>query len=241
MPAGRSLFKPTHPEAQTVYPGLLPSYSWMQNLFNTVLDLVFPPRCAGCGRVDERWCQRCEDDLTRLPVIAQTRRIGETLVAGFTGIHEGRLQDAIHALKYEGVPELAAPLGERLVETLRILDWPVTLVIPVPLHPSRLRWRGYNQSQLIAEHLADVLALPCIPGALHRQRDTRAQVGLNREERQANMQDAFRADSALIGETTALLIDDVLTTGSTLQACAQALLESGAQAVYGLTIAAARS
>jgi ComF family protein len=115
------------------------------------------------------------------------------------------------------------------------------MVVPVPLHMARLAERGYNQAQLVAEYLASHAGLRCEPTALLRQRSTRSQVELGAVERLANLANAFRGDPALLSNQTILLIDDVYTTGATLSNCAQAALDAGAKAVYGLTVTAARS
>lgn len=206
---------------------------------HTGIDLLFPPRCAGCGRVDARWCERCQDELDAVAVDVSGHRLPPLVFIASTGTHEGKLQQAVHALKYAGAPELTAPLSARLLAAVEQthLAQRVDVIIPVPLHASRQRERGYNQSERLADYLSQILNIPCNPSALLRWRATPPQVGLNREQRQTNMRDAFRAAAPLSGSV--LLIDDVFTTGATLQACAQAAREAGAAAVYGLTVSAA--
>ncbi|MEO8398020.1 MAG: ComF family protein [Chloroflexota bacterium] len=212
----------------------------LARLINLGIDLLYPPRCAGCGRVDVRWCAQCQEELEQVAVdLLRTNRLPPLLSTAATGIHEGKLQQAVHALKYSGATELMVPLGNRLVMVLASLKWPVDLIVPVPLYASRQRERGYNQSQQLGDYMAQVLGIPCDPSALLRWRDTPPQVGLNREQRQANMQGAFRASTSLSGSV--LLIDDVFTTGATLQACALAAHDAGASAIYALTVSAARS
>ncbi|RMG87677.1 MAG: ComF family protein [Chloroflexi bacterium] len=157
-----------------------------------------------------------------------------------TSPHEGKLQDAIHALKYYGAIDLAAPLAQRLIVCLEATEWTYDTIIPVPLYITRLRERGYNQSQIIGLKLAEALNMPLIPTALERQRQTTSQVGLSREERAKNVDGAFRAASNIVTGKRILLIDDVLTTGATLLACTAALFDAGATAVYGITVTAAR-
>ncbi len=206
---------------------------------HTGIDLLFPPRCAGCGRVDARWCERCQQELNAVAVDVSGHRLSPLVFIASTGTHEGKLQQAVHALKYAGATELAIPLGDRLLAAVEKthLAQRIDVIIPVPLHASRHRDRGYNQSERLADYLSQALNIPCDPSALVRQRDTPPQVGRNREQRQSNMRDAFRAAALLSGSV--LLIDDVFTTGATLQACAQAALAAGAAAVYGLTVSAA--
>jgi ComF family protein len=211
----------------------------LARLLNLGIDLLYPPRCAGCGRVDARWCAQCEQELEQVAVdLRRTNRLPPLLSVAATGIHEGKLQQAVHALKYSGADQVIVPLGNRLIDVLGSLKWSIDIIIPVPLHNARQRERGYNQSQQLGGYMAQVLGISCDPSALLRWRDTPPQVGLNRAQRQANVHGAFRAATSLSGSV--LLIDDVFTTGATLQACAQAAHDAGASAVYGLTVSAAR-
>ena len=114
------------------------------------------------------------------------------------------------------------------------------MIIPVPLHTTRLRERGYNPPQLIGERMAQTNLKTFYPRGANRVRSTASQVGLSRSERQQNLQDAFHADPRLISGQRILLIDDVQTTGATLQEAAHALFNVGAVAVYALTVTAAR-
>jgi len=157
-----------------------------------------------------------------------------------TGQHVGILQSAQWSLKYENVPEVAEPLGKRLAERFVLLNWTIDMIVPVPMHTSRLRERGYNQAQLLGEVAAQELGLTCVPDAIKRLRQTQSQVTLNAQERLANMQNAFEAEPRFVSGQRILLIDDVYTTGATLAACAQAALDAGAIAVYGLAVTAPR-
>jgi ComF family protein len=217
--------------------------SIFRRLWNEVFDLVFPPRCAGCGRVDALWCERCLRDLETLPItLHQSTFREETGVQGAvvsTGAHEGRLQEAVQALKYHNTPLLGNPLGDRLAAALDALGWSPDLIVPVPLHESRRRERGYNQAGLLAERLAARIGAPLESTALRRERVTRSQVGLNRSERLQNVVDAFEAEPFLVRGRDVLLVDDVFTTGATLSACALSVVQAGAQAVSALTVSAA--
>ena len=220
--------------------GLLASSGPGIRLLTAGLDLIFPPRCAGCGRVDARWCDRCQRDLEQVACLARERIVDGLDGAATTGVHEGVLQTAIHALKYENVPELAQTLAARMEQVIVQLDWQIDMIAPVPLHTTRLEERGYNQSQLIGDQLARRLNSMCLPEALERSRNTPSQVGLNAQERKMNVSDAFHALPELVSGRHILLVDDVLTTGATLQACAEAARAAGAAAVYGLTVSTAR-
>src|SRR4051794_25278147 len=164
----------------------------LMRLVNLGIDLLYPPRCAGCGRVDARWCVQCQQELDQVAVdLLRTNRLPPLRSAAATGLHEGKLQQAVHALKYSGATELMIPLGNRQLTVLSTLKWPIDVIIPVPLHAARQQERGYNQSQQLGDYMAQVLGISCDPSALLRWRDTPTQVGLNREQRQANMQGAF--------------------------------------------------
>jgi ComF family protein len=210
-------------------------------LFPFLLDLLFPPRCWHCGRVDTQACDRCQQQLAHIPItnVAPPPLPPMTGLAT-TQIHRGQLQQAIQALKYEQALFLAWPLAGRLAEQVKMLGWRVDAVGGVPLHHDRYRERGYNQAKVLAECVAELLGLPEVSGALHRDSYTRPQVGLGREARLQNVAGAFRAEPDIVRGQRILVIDDVLTTGATLQACTQAVATSGAAAVFGLTITAAK-
>lgn len=206
------------------------------NRLRWLVDLIFPPRCAGCGRVDTIWCARCRAEVNAIPLGAWVEMRDPLSGVAATGTHQGKLQRALWALKYENMPELAVPLGQRLAAHFEQLHWTIDMIVPVPLHMKRLRERGYNQAQRLGETAAMLLALPCAADALTRTRQTQSQVTLNFDQRQTNMQDAFVANPESVRSQSILLIDDVYTTGATLAACAQAALDAGAAAVYGLTV-----
>lgn len=159
-------------------------------------------------------------------------------------LHASPLRELIHAFKYEQQPELAAPLARYLVALVQTLPWSgvfpsVDGVVPVPLYSVRHAERGYNQAELLAGAFCHRVQLPLYAGWLVRQRSTQSQVGLTAGERQRNVEDAFLATNAVFGKRL-LLIDDVYTTGATMRACAQAALDAGAVAVYGLALACPR-
>ncbi len=153
--------------------------------------------------------------------------------------HTSPLREVIHALKFEGVRVLAGPLGELLADYWLPLRIGVDVVVPVPLHSARVRQRGYNQSALLASIFGAHTELPLEPQLLVRERATRPQLGLSRSERRLNVRDAFRCPSSDLSAMRVLLIDDVLTTGATLEAAASALRACGAAEVWALTVARA--
>jgi len=153
---------------------------------------------------------------------------------------EAPLRQAIHHFKYWRRTELAGPLGEMMVTYWPQLRWPVDLLIPVPLHERRQRQRGYNQAALLAHHLGEALGHPVLEGALIRQRETIPQVSLDASERRRNVAGAFAWQAPPLQGESILLIDDVCTTGATLEACAVALRQAGAGSIRALTLARPR-
>jgi ComF family protein len=145
---------------------------------------------------------------------------------------------ALRRLKYEERPDLARPLGHLLRRAARDADLGADVVVPVPLHPRRLADRGFNQAALLAAEVAEELQVPLVTRALARGRDTAQQAMLDRAGRLENLTGAFSAlNAASIRGRRVVLIDDVMTTGATLTACAEALLGAGAGSVAGLVVA----
>ncbi|MDX1377224.1 MAG: ComF family protein [Anaerolineales bacterium] len=151
------------------------------------------------------------------------------------------MQNALHTLKYRRNVGIGESLALHMSEFVRSLDWKVDLLIPVPLGKKRLKARGYNQVELVAEPLAYEIGWQYVPNALWKSRETRSQVGLSISQRRENVLGAYQADSAVVKQKNVLLMDDVATTGSTIQSCVEALFNAGAQEVYALTIARALS
>jgi ComF family protein len=147
----------------------------------------------------------------------------------------GPVRVAVHRLKYGHEHARAAWGAVALAETLRELAWPVDLIVPVPLHAARERERGYNQSEKLAARLSYLSRAP-IEHALVRRRATTPQVTLDAEQRYANVAGAFDASMSL-RQCSVVLVDDVLTTGATINDCARACLAAGAREVRALTVA----
>lgn len=220
--------------------GLSASIQIARQWLNIALDLIYPPRCMGCGRIDTNWCSRCQHELMQTDVHVLAKTTAGDLSAAATGIHEGKLQSAVQALKYGGEQALAGEFARRLHAALQILDWSVDVIIPVPMHIDRLKKRGYNQAALIARSLAEIAGLEYTETAISRPRATRSQVGLSRLERLQNVGEAFIAYPAACQGRSFLIVDDVLTTGATLAGCASALYDAGAAHACGLTVTTAR-
>jgi competence protein ComFC len=229
----------SNPEAR-VSPGLFAPKRLLQNWLALGIDLLFPLRCAGCGKLDTFWCEVCQAELDAMPFPHEVRQLPIFSGIAATAVHQGKIREAVQALKYENARPVANALGKRLALHLAAQNWTIDSIVPVPLHMLRLKERGYNQSQLLAEVVSQYTGVPCVPTALRRERHTQSQVTMSAAQRLTNVEHAFRADASLVAGHSILLIDDVYTTGATLSACADALLSLGAQAVYGLTVTTAR-
>lgn len=215
------------------------SFSW-KTFTQYWLDVVFPPRCANCGRLDTLLCESCQLRLDALPLKYLERELSPFMEMVSTETHRTPiLRRLIHSLKYDNMPQLAQPLGRRLARVAQRYAWDIDLVISVPLHPHRQQERGYNQSTELAKVVSEVLGLRELSSALQRTVNTRSQVGLGQQQRLENVADAFIADPTLLAGMRVLLIDDVLTTGATMQACAEAMIEADVHSIYGLTITSA--
>jgi ComF family protein len=211
-----------------------------------ILDLLLPPACAGCGNAGAVLCADCVATFER-PSRATDRFvapdagvvIGEALnvaVAAFA--YAGPIRRALAALKYVGAsrtaPALAAAAAPVLGQLAR-LSGPAALV-PIPVHRDRLRSRGYNQADLIARCLGDRTGLT-IEHLLERTRPTTKQHRLDRAARLANLRDAFGVVATDTVPASVILVDDIITTAATLEACASVLRGAGVREVYGFAVA----
>ncbi len=198
-----------------------------------LLDLVAPPRCAACDEeLDPGGAGFCEACAPLLEPLTGA----EASVAAYR--YGGPLADAIRRFKYGGRSELAAPLGRLLVERARAIAAPFEAIVPIPLHPRRLRERGYDQASLLAAVLGRELGLPRRLDLLRRARPTVPQASLDRDGRLSNVRGAFVAGPRAQGRSV-LLLDDVRTTGATLAEASRALLEAGAVRAHSLALALA--
>ncbi len=208
--------------------------------FEHVVALLAPPRCAACDdpvAVLATFCAACASTVERAPAGGGAGSDGSPAAAL---VYDGAVARAIVRMKYGRRPDLARPFGDILWTAIepwaRQLDGAV--VVPVPLHPTRLAERGFNQSALIARGVARRLGAPLRPLALARIRDTPQQAVLEREERLRNVVGAFRVRrSAEVAGRKVLLVDDVCTTGATIGAAAGALREAGAGVVMAAVVA----
>jgi len=218
---------------------------------NDLLDLIYPPHCANCGAIGA-WL--CDDCCATIPWISYPfcERCGRPQIQGGLCVvcqsqptylkmarslspHEGALRKAVHGLKYQGVRALAPTLADLLARGWRRYGLEADLIVPAPLAPLREQQRGYNQAALLALALGKQVQISVETGILLRVRETQSQVGLSGPERWQNVFGAFECQQG-VGGMRVLVLDDVYTTGATLQACGAALLQGGASDVSALTL-----
>lgn len=226
---------------------------YVYKVFWRTLDWIYPPVCASCGEPGYRVCADCQEKIQYLKG-KRCAICGEPLQGGREScaecqsnlppyramrnlaIYEGVMRDCIHGLKYENNQGLGEFFCDRLVALVAESGWTPDLVMPVPLSPIRMAERGYNQAACIAKPLAARLGICYHPFGIERTRDTPSQVGLSGEARRRNVAGAFKVLPEVVAGKVVLIVDDVMTTGSTMEACAQALLDGGAEGVFCLTL-----
>lgn len=225
---------------------------WKQ-LPQAVFDLLFPPSCAACGKGGDSLCASCRSQLPRLEGRLCpwcSRAIGDSGVCQPCKVRplsveirapfqfNGAVRQAIYSLKYRNNRALAGPLADLLFDYWRDRHLCGDVLAPVPLHRSRLRHRGYNQSELLARELGQRVGIPVIATALVRTHNTPPQAqSSSAEERWANASGAFLCTGRDLQGKAVVLVDDVCTTGATMNSAARAVLSAGAASVRGLTIA----
>jgi len=211
-----------------------------------LIDVLLPPSCAGCGRYASLLCDACRASFRSASPAAATFVqadpaivVGDALTLAIAAFrYEGALRRILQRLKYGGGGRLAQPLATAALPALRHLlevSGPLPLV-PVPVHVIRQRERGYNQAALLARSLAETAHLP-VADVLRRSRATTKQHRLDRAGRLRNLRDAFVLAPGARPPPELILVDDILTTSATLEACASVLLTAGAVTVYGFAIA----
>jgi ComF family protein len=215
------------------------------------IEIMRPPVCAHCGIAlspDTRGAgqvsahnRQAATDPTML--CAQCRKAPFQLDGlRACAFHGGPLREAIHQFKYQGLRALVTPLGQVMSRTWSEVapTGDFDAIVPVPLHPARQRERGYNQATLLARELSPSLGCPVVESDLVRVKATAPQIDLSAEQRWANMHHAFKCTKSGLAGKRVLLIDDVCTTGATLEAAAVALYQAGVVSVWSYTLARAR-
>jgi ComF family protein len=234
---------------------MIPSSS--KTLLQQFLDMLFPVHCAGCQKIGQVLCPACIAQIQPLssPICEfcgtplstygtckncqyhRPRISGQRAVS----LYQEPLRECIHRLKYDGNTRLAVPLGLLLAQAYRYYSMQADMLVPVPLHSERQQQRGFNHALLLAEVCSANIGVPMNDNIMVRHRATVAQVDLHPRERYQNVAGAFACPSttarSVLNGRKILIIDDVSTTGTTLEACATPLFEAGAKEVWGLVLA----
>lgn len=230
----------------------------LSNLAEAFIDFVYPPVCSTCERVLKNGeafvCARCWESFERVPPTETVIQLIERkfladealnkIDAVFLFEQDTRVREAVHLLKYNGAEMIADRFGLFIAKKI-VNDTKLSMcdtIAPVPLHPVRRRERGYNQSELIAASISRNLQIKHVPGLLVRIRQTQTQTYFDAEGRRINVRGAFRIGKIPASEVKGkkvLLVDDVITTGSTIRECASTLKTNGASEVYAASAAIA--
>jgi ComF family protein len=222
-------------------------------------DFIFQPVCFLCNQRlesnEDRICNKCWSGFTKVthttPAFEEIKTRFECgkVVDGFVSCYlfekEGGFQEAVHLLKYRGIKSIGVKLGTdigNLINADHILSC-IDIITPVPLHKLKYRERGYNQSEYLCKGISDVIGKDILPKLINRKKYTQSQTKLNIQERQLNVAEAFVINPRCIGEISGkniLLVDDVITTGATIEAVAQVLKQTGASLVYAASAGLAK-
>lgn len=218
-----------------------------------VWDIVFPKKCIICGREGQHLCEDC---LSLIPINpfeyclcekmekrnkcnnCKSKNLDKILSA--TSFNDKIVKEAIHKLKYGYIEDLSIPLAWLILNHLKIIDCQINnsfVLIPIPMHIKKKRKRGFNQSEEIAKLISETTGIK-LSTTLIKIKETKPQMELNRKERLENIKNCFTIiDKKEIENKTILLLDDVYTTGTTMDECAKILKENGTKEVWGITIA----
>jgi len=238
---------------------------WINKIRDTLLEILFPKFCFGCGREGTYLCKDCQSCLEisedifclcekpKLIKISDSSEIRGKCNACHSKNLDGLffplsyqnklIKELIHQFKYEPfVKELAKPLTELIIAHFFLLGnkkvWENKILIPIPLGKKKLKWRGFNQAEEIAKELSHKLRIPLLTECLKKAKRTISQTELSKEERKENIKGAFLAKNThLIKNKKILLVDDVYTTGATMEEAAKVLKQAGAKEVWGVVVA----
>lgn len=221
-----------------------------------ILDFLFPRRCLACGKLGKYFCDRCsgkirtiEERETICPVCERPAIGGAThpfcktrfSIDGLTSFfhYNGIIQKAIKAIKYRSVSDLSSEFVSLIPQSAFSLIPKPSVLIPIPLHPFRLRLRGFNQAEVLGKLIAPRLGIPMRTDLVKRMKYTMPQVEMkDRNKRLKNMEKVFSIHKLfIINHSSVLLFDDVFTTGATMRAAASVLKKGGAEFVWGITMA----
>lgn len=220
----------------------------LNNINNGIKELILPKQCFFCKKYGTLLCDDCQELLEISPIHRtqnNTRYLSDIYAA--CSYENKYAKKMIISMKYDPFwKELANPLAKLISDHLKLseqnLDFKKFIIIPIPLSPKRLRWRGFNQSQIIASTLGKEWLIPVASQCLSRVRETQIQAGLKLGQRQENVKGAFVcAKNIPMKNKNVLLIDDVVTTRATMEECARVLKNSGVQQVIGVAVTHAKN
>jgi ComF family protein len=231
--------------------------SFLHLVTHPFVEFLYPPSCLICHQPPEYFnqkiCTSCWNTIQPLsqhhPLYVETRQkllrdhYIHDLVSCFVFEKDGAFQHIVHALKYQEFKSLGIELGNRIGSVMQTRELDVDIIIPIPLHKRKYRERGYNQAEYVARGIASILHKPVCNAAVHRIRYTQTQTKLSAEERRKNMEHAFEISEHgknIIADKVCLLVDDVITTGATTNACAKELLGRGAAKIIAASSALAK-
>ena len=230
------------------------------NLTNKLWSLMYPARCPVCDgvvmpsgekicfccrdrfrKVGEPYCLKCGQPLQEKEqeYCSDCSKKKHVFISGSCLYEYESVQEAIYRFKYGGRREYAAFFGEEMAQFLgeRIRSCQADALVPVPIHKKRLQERGYNQAQLLAQEIGKRLQIPVLDHMIGRIQNTAPQKGLGAQERQNNLKKAFKMYQNDVKLDTIIIIDDIFTTGSTIDAMGRVLLEAGAKRIYFAALA----
>ncbi len=216
----------------------------LKNSLKTIRDLFFPLLCIKCGRKIKKdyLCLACQNQIEFLlkPACYTQIPFNQTRIKALSICsYHGPIQDLVYQLKYNRCDYLAEYLGKLMIKRLNKLKFSFLnydFIVPVPMHPYKIKSRGYNQAKLLANQLANYFKLPLKNDIISSDYIQKSQTKLSPEERRKNVEDKFRVAESLKNKNI-ILFDDILTTGATTSACWKALKEKEANSVYIITLA----
>lgn len=227
----------------------------MKIILSGILDFFLPKFCAGCNKkLNAGESQVCNDCLSHILTTDSNRLESEydrkfkstgyvqDLFSLYVFESEGTLQNIIYSFKYSKRFHIGILLGKKLAKSIldKINSWQIDLIVPIPLHHLKKAERGFNQSDFIVKGLSDSLKIPYSDKVIKRIRFTESQTQFDLGERGQNVSGAFKVKrKKIIADKNILLVDDVITTGATINECAKALIENGAAKIYACSVAIA--
>ena len=204
-------------------------------MWKTILDLIFPINCLGCGQPGDFICFNCFE---KIPLNTEPP-LNNLLIVSY--YQSPLIKQLIHRYKYDFVKSLVRPLGTLMAKKLTQQNIKDLILVPIPLHPKRLRWRGFNQAQELSLVISKKLNIPIINNLLIRKKHPLPQAKIdNLKQRRVNIKDSFQINSSFkdnLKNKNIILIDDISTTGATIEECTKILKSLKPKAVYGLVIA----